>query len=228
MPLLIEATEGRVTTYLEVMMSDGKLILNSKNANYSYDSLHRIFKDLFHEIGLQNYSFKNILILGMGGGSVISLIRDVYKIPTPITAVEKDPVVINLARKYFNIEKFEHLTIVEDDAFDFVQETTDKFDLIISDLFIDAEVPRKFSSLGYLNNIRKISSKSSCVIYNKITEYKNHKEEMKLFSKNFTRCFPNSVSHKIIANNVENTLLCYNTLPLKSEIKTDEEQLINN
>lgn len=68
LPLVIETAEGRVTPYLEVMMTDGKLVLNSQNANYSYDSLHRIFKSLFHKIELQKYSFKNILILGMGGG----------------------------------------------------------------------------------------------------------------------------------------------------------------
>jgi tRNA1(Val) A37 N6-methylase TrmN6 len=87
------------------------MYLNSKNANYSFDGLHIIFNQLFQKIDINKFEFRNILILGMGAGSIISLLRDKYNISCPITAIEKDEVVIELAKKYFNIDKYKSLTI---------------------------------------------------------------------------------------------------------------------
>ena len=78
-PIVIETREGSVTPYLEVMKSNGKYVLNSHNANYSFGGLHILFDAFFKQIDIKKYDIKNVLLLGMGAGSVISLLKQKYK-----------------------------------------------------------------------------------------------------------------------------------------------------
>ena len=214
-PIVIETREGSVTPYLEVMKSNGKYVLNSHNANYSFGGLHILFDAFFKQIDIKKYDIKNVLLLGMGAGSVISLLKQKYKINCAITAIEKDEVVIELAKKYFEIEKYKPLSIVNDDAFEFVKTTYKKYDLIISDIFIDGNVPAIFATPEYVNNLKRISNEKSCIIYNKMTELPIHKKEVAEFQKLFEETFHGAETHKLIAYESENSLLYYNTLPLK-------------
>ena len=214
-PVIIEKRKGTVTPYLEVVKSNGKYVLNSDNANYSYGGLHALFNAFFKRIAIKKYDIKSVLVLGMGAGTVVSLLKQKYKIDCSITAVEKDDVVIELAKKYFEIEKFKALRIVNDDAFEYVKTTHKKFDLIISDLFIDGNVPEQFASPEYITNLKRISNTNSCLIYNKMTENRKHKKEVKAFEKLFSEVFTGAETHKLIANDSENSLLYYNTLLLK-------------
>lgn len=213
-PLMIEARDGRVTPYLEVIQTRGKYVLNSENANYSFDGLHIIFNQLFKKIDINKFEFKNVLILGMGAGSIISLLRDKYNINCPITAIEKDEVVIELAKKYFNIDKYKSLIIKKTDAFDYVINTSIKYDLIISDLFIDNNVPKIFASRAYLKNLKRISSESSCIMYNKMTESAVHKKELQEVLNDFEYIFPGTELYKFDVYHSENRVLYYNSLPV--------------
>lgn len=210
-PLMVEATNGDVTPFLEIIQYKGQYHLNSMNANYSFGSLHAIFDRLFTQIHVGQYQFKNILILGMGGGSIVSLLRNKYNIATPITAVEKDPVVIDLAAKYFDIARYHDLTIVQADAYDFVCTSSDRYDLVIVDLFIDAIVPEIFASHEFLSHLRRVTADASCIIYNKMTEHPAHKHEFAELSEEFGRLFPGSRVMKVVANHSENSLLYCNT-----------------
>ncbi len=208
-PLMLEARKGKVNPYLEVMKYKGKNILNSQTVNYSYGGLHTIFNELFEKIKLQKYTFKNILVLGMGAGSVISLLRDKYKIDCNITAIEKDEVVIELAKKYFNVDRFKSLTIVHEDAYTYTTQTRERYDLIISDLFIDGDVPEIFASKKYLLNLRRIAENNCCIIYNKMTDKPIHKNEFISLFENFEQIFPGAVAHQFVAHGTENSLLYY-------------------
>ncbi len=218
-PLMIEARNGKVTPYLEVMKSRGKYVLNSKNANYSFDGLHLIFNKLFQKININKYEFENILILGMGAGSIISLLRDKYNIDCSITAIEKDEVVIDLAKKYFNIDKYKALTIIKADAFDYVMNTENKYDLIISDLFVDNNVPKIFASRAYLKNLKRISKERSCVMYNKMTESAEHKKELITVFNEFEYIFPSAKVLKFNVYHSENSVLYFNSLPISIKEK---------
>ncbi|MBL7933987.1 MAG: hypothetical protein JNL60_18935 [Bacteroidia bacterium] len=212
-PVIIDIKTGKVTPYLEVVMYRGRYSLNSRNANYSFGGLHEIFESLFRRVKIEQYRFKNILVLGMGAGSVVSILRDDYGIFNPITAVEKDEVVIELAGQYFDIHKNRNLNIVLDDAFHYVANATEKFDLVIVDLFVEGEVPKIFSSVKFLTNLQRIVNSQSCVIYNKMTEDPKHKEELIELSMDFESVFPGSELFTFDVNNSENSILYKNTIP---------------
>ncbi|MBI3518639.1 MAG: hypothetical protein HY062_04680 [Bacteroidetes bacterium] len=220
-PVIVEHCHGKVTDYLEVVQSNGQYVLNSQNANYSFGGVHVIFDKLFKKININQYTFNNVLILGMGAGNIIKLLQEKYHVYCPITAVEKDEVVIDLAKKYFDIGKYKSLNIIHADAFEYACSTTHKYDLIISDLFIEWDVPEIFASNDYLLNLKRISTSNACIIYNKMTELPVHKKELLSLSDHFEKVFPGSEIHTLYVNESQNSILYHNTLPVsqKNQIK---------
>src|SRR5690606_27955279 len=102
---------------VEITWYNGKKHLNTKNANYSYGSLQRILKFGLEHLDLNKIN--SVLLLGLGGGSVVQTLRNDYSYSKPITAVDIDPVIIDIARNEFQLEEDGHLKIVCADALDF-------------------------------------------------------------------------------------------------------------
>lgn len=168
MPHPVEQRKGRLTSFLEVVLDNGKLVLNTANVNYSYGSLHDIFYKTFQKLNIPEREIKNVLILGFGGGSIASLLIDTFHKNCAITGVEADEVVIELAKKHFNIERFKNLDIHKTDAYTFVAGCTQKFDLIAIDIFVEDETPEKFSDNQFLLSISKLLTPTGIVCYNRM------------------------------------------------------------
>ena len=149
---------------LEVSWINGKKHLNSRNANYSYGKLQQVLEFGLDEIGLSNQ--QNILVLGMGGGSVISSLRQKFHYSGKITAVEIDPAIIEIATAEYNIKESNRLTIIEADAERFVANCTEAFDLIIVDLFVDDLVLNFCFEPAFWRNIDKILQVNGNVLFN--------------------------------------------------------------
>jgi spermidine synthase len=213
-PVLIESRSGELSDCLEVRKRKGKYVLDSHTVNYSYGGLHQLFDSLFHITHIKEQSFNSVLLLGMGAGSVVSLLTERYEKICEVTAIENDAIVIELAKKYFAIQRFDTLRIIKEDALKFVGETKNKYDLIIVDLFIDNEVPEMFTTQSFINNLRKIATNNCSVIFNKTTETLIHKKEFDALYKEFEHYFPGSTVIKLVANGMENSFIYYSTLPL--------------
>ncbi|MBU2926910.1 spermidine synthase [Winogradskyella psychrotolerans] len=149
---------------LEITWYNGKKHLNSKNANYSYGSLQRILKYGLEKIELSKIN--SILVLGMGGGSVIQTLRTDFNYNNTIEAVELDPVIIDIAKSEFGIEENQHLKIHCADAFNFVEDNIKVFDLIIIDLYIDLSVPDKFLSTAFWDHVLTSKSSKGTLLFN--------------------------------------------------------------
>ena len=149
---------------LEITWYNGKKHLNSKNANYSYGSLQRILKFGLEKIELSKVN--SILVLGMGGGSVIETLRQDFNYTKKITAVEIDAVIIDIAHTEFGIIEDENLKIHCTDAYDFVKTNDIRFDLIIVDLYIDLAVPNKFLNIEFWEAVLNSKSSKGDIIFN--------------------------------------------------------------
>lgn len=156
--------ESQYNGTLEITWFNGKKHLNSKNANYSYGSLQEILR-----IGLQKTDLlncKKILVLGLGAGSVIETLRKDLNYNNHITALEIDPVIVEIAKKEFKLSETKNLKIICDDALNFMNKNIVKFDLIIIDLFIDTEVPSPFYKTSFWNNVIKANSSKGIILFN--------------------------------------------------------------
>ena len=73
---------------------------------------------------------------------------------------------IEIADKEFGISQGKKLKIVHEDAFLYVSRETQKFDIIIVDLFIDLVVPKKCYSISFWQSLQKMMSNKGSVIFN--------------------------------------------------------------
>jgi len=127
---------------LEITWFNGKKLLNTKNANYSYGSLEKILKIGLDKIDVNQ--FKNVLLLGLGGGNVIKTLQQKKLYKGKITAIEIDPVIVQVAKEEFGIFNTDKVTIHCTDAYQFVLQNKEIFDFIIIDLFLDDTIPLQF------------------------------------------------------------------------------------
>ena len=82
-------------------------------------------------------SVRRVLLLGVGGGAVVHLLRRHVR-PTAIVAVERDAVVLDAARRWFDLAGSD-LELVADDARSWLDANgRERFDLVIDDLFGEA------------------------------------------------------------------------------------------
>jgi len=161
---------------LEITTKNGKKHLNTKNANYSYGALQLILKFGLDKIDLKKVN--SVLLLGLGGGSVIETLRDDFNYQKHITAIDIDPVIIKIAKTEFNIRNTSNLKIVCQDALQFIKQNTQQFDLIIIDLFIDITVPKPFLELSFWEDIIKSKSSNGVILFNGSLE-KEKSEDLK-------------------------------------------------
>ncbi|MDP6979449.1 MAG: fused MFS/spermidine synthase [Myxococcota bacterium] len=89
---------------------------------------------------------KEILILGVAGGSAARVVRAIAK-DAHITGVELSPEVIEAAREHFDLDAL-GLDLVIGDALEFLREDDRRFDLILEDVFVG--VGRSVHKPGWL------------------------------------------------------------------------------
>lgn len=169
--------------YLEIAEEHGTLVLNTENGNYSFGNLHRVFEEVFRCEKIQQADFKKILLLGLGGGSIIQLLRNDFTLAAPITAVEIDPEIVHIASEWFGLHRYPDITIEITDASNYIHTTPEKFDLIVTDLYIDLEVPDSCQSSSFLTQLTQVLSQNGKLIYNKVvTGSKQRKEFTKILT----------------------------------------------
>lgn len=190
-PVIVDRRQSRYHPYLEVSLTRGKLLLNTALANYSYGGLHRVFQIAFDKIGLVGTPVKNVLILGFGAGSVATILRDDLKIDAPITGVEQDYAVIQIAREFFDIDRLHTLNLVADDAMEFIRRNSAQYDLIAIDLYHDVSVPEQFESAEFLEMVRDATMRGGLVLFNKVAATRKLFMEFNALEKKLDEIFGN-------------------------------------
>jgi spermidine synthase len=155
---------------LEVVYVNGRCVLNARNVNYSFGSLHRVFEEAFAKLRLEERRLRDVLLLGCGAGSVVQILRAKYSRDCAITAVEIDPVVIELAREHFLIDRVPELEIVCMDAAEYVAASPGAYDLVVIDLFVDDRVPEQFRTPGFVKRVGKLLRPGGLLVHNVIDD----------------------------------------------------------
>jgi spermidine synthase len=119
---------------------------------------------LFYEPG----QLKRILLLGVGGGAVIHLLRH-YAQPEVIDAIDLNPVHLKIARRYFNV-KPSMANLIEADGINWLQNYTGpRYDMIIDDMYGEENgKPARAIGLNYqwLNTLRKHLNPEGLLVLN--------------------------------------------------------------
>lgn len=161
---LTKRISSKINGTLEVTWINGKKVLDSQNANYSYGALEKVLNYGVSQINIQNTS--EILLLGLGGGSVIKSLYERFNYHGKITAVEVDNTMIHIARNEFDVKESKDLNIINDDALHYVEHCKKHYDLIIIDIFIDQTVPELFYEQKFWRHIPQLLNAEGSIIFN--------------------------------------------------------------
>lgn len=175
---LFPRTEIRVEGHfgpLEVRWENGRKVLNSALGNQSFGALHRVWQKTFKHLELLKSPPKNVLMLGLGGGSVPTILRKELRIPSPITAVELDPQMVELANKHFGLGEFANVKVITGDATIQVHAIRERFDLVLVDLFDDLDLARGVDTGGFLHGLRDRCAAGGTLCFNTVA-YDDHSE----------------------------------------------------
>jgi len=165
-PIKLKTFHSQYSGELFIYRVNGKKILDTTTVNYSFNSLHKVFRKAFAQTELKAQNIKNVLVLGLGGGSIINLLRTNYHIKATITAVEIDPIIVGIAESEFNIHKYDPINIITSDAEEWIKKNSSTFDIICVDLFINAEVPSVFLTPEFANYLLVATNNDGTIYFN--------------------------------------------------------------
>ena len=164
-PVRIARYQG-LSGHLDVCFQYGRKVLNSANANQSYGSLHVVWQRTFQAIGLKKGLPKDILMLGLGGGSAVRILRSDLMCNAPITAVELDPVVERIAHEHFGLGKVPGVRVVIADAFVQLRDIQGPYDLVVVDVFNDHLVPEQLADPACLARLLELTRAGGNLLIN--------------------------------------------------------------
>src|SRR5690606_13668214 len=137
------------------VLSKGRLLLTTDEAIYSWDDLYSNFYETFKHLGDSEIkNWKKVLVLGMGLGSIPFMLAKRFRSKAEFVLVENDDAIIELA-EYYSLPRLENeYEIYADDAYDFMEDCKDKFDLICVDIFVGRTVPEIFQTAEFLQKVK--------------------------------------------------------------------------
>lgn len=175
---------------LEINWLNGKKILDTKNTNYSYGNLGKVLQKGLKAATTDFCSEEtSILILGLGGGDVVKQLRNNFKSLATITAVEIDPVIVEIALKEFDIIPNSKLEIVNNDANVFLKYTKERYNIIIVDLFNDVTIPDFVFQTEFIQLLYHVLHLNGSIIFNTFILSDVHKVRNKKFVENLKLYF---------------------------------------
>ncbi|OGC50856.1 hypothetical protein A2716_02370 [candidate division WWE3 bacterium RIFCSPHIGHO2_01_FULL_40_23] len=136
---------------------------------------------------------RSALILGLGGATIQHFMSEVYP-GIKITSVEIDPVIIEVAKKYFDTEKILNHKVIEADSFEVLSKPDafgirSKFDVIV----VDTHEPPIFSKIptqaGFLKQIFNLCENGGLVVFSFVVSKDNNEVGLaflKMVSEYFT------------------------------------------
>ena len=112
----------------------------------------------------------NVLILGLGGGTVVHLLKKRWP-GARITGVELDPNIVTVARTYFGLDQVEGVKIVVGDAYKLVTKKDSEikkvdYDLIFVDLYLGDNPPDFVFDQKFLTELQSMLKNKGVLMTN--------------------------------------------------------------
>lgn len=108
---------------------------------------------------------KRVLVVGLGGGSAVKRMWRDYP-DMRIDVVEIDPVVIDVAYRYFALPRDPRIRVFEEDGRRFLQRTDETYDVIIMDAYYADALPFHLTTEEFFEEVDARLSPGGVVAYN--------------------------------------------------------------
>lgn len=141
----------------------------------------------------QNQLDPQILILGLGSGTISSLISR-FNPKIRQTVIEIDPIIVQLCQKFFDLNKIAHLKLIIADGYKFLSQKNnlkDKFDVIILDIAQGEKqiIPNQSSNINFIKNLNHRVKDKGLIIFNRDAHTENLQLENQHFVKSISTLF---------------------------------------
>lgn len=156
-----------------------------------------IWKKLANKIISYKLKVNSILILGLGCGTAAQVFSQKF-LQAGIIGIEIDPMVINLGKKYFSLNKIQNLKIICADARKYIK-NKNKFDLIIIDMYLGEKIPPGSQAPEFLKNIKRALNPGGLVVFNRLF-WDKHKKEAQDFVQKTEKIFDKITLQRTVAN----------------------------
>ncbi|MFC1727310.1 spermidine synthase [Patescibacteria group bacterium] len=168
-PKTIYKTTSKISGLIEVNELLWSRTLSVQNMIQSGGLIEAIWKKPIRKIKNQKSKIKDVLILGLGGGTVVHLINR-YWPQALITGIELDPEIIKVGKEYFGLGKMDQLKIIVSDAFSYLEQHhgEKEYDLIVVDLYLGKKFPQEAAGEKFMKTIKRLLVKNGVVIFNRL------------------------------------------------------------
>lgn len=154
--------------------------------------VYNVWRRVLSKVKSEKNTLKRCLILGLAGGSAAKLVRKYWGEEVEIVGVDLDPIMVELGKRYLGLGSL-NVKIAIKDAFDFLKTQNPKsitYDLILVDLYVADEFPKKFESRKFLNCLDRILTSSGVAIFNRLYYGEKRRKAMKflrILEKSFSK-----------------------------------------
>ena len=187
----IESTSSAYNPHLYVSLKQGRYQLSTANAVYSYSDLYSNFTRTFQKLDLDALAIEEVLILGMGLGSIPYMLEKKFEKDYNYTCVEIDEEIVYLANKYVLKTLNSPQQTICADAGIFVEQCQRRYQLICMDIFLDDLIPNQFEHLAFLEKLRDLLAKDGLLLYNRLAVTRADIDKTRIFfEKKFRKVFP--------------------------------------
>lgn len=135
--------------------------------------IRRLWRTALKSFRINKYNPpKNILICGVAGGTIIHLLHALYPKATMV-GVDIDKDMTDVGRKYFGLGEIPSLTLVTQDARDFIRDGIKKrssFDMIIVDVFFGKHLPPFLLDQSFWDSIKNVLHEKGFLLLNYLRE----------------------------------------------------------
>ena len=163
---------------------------------------------------------QRILILGLGGGSLTMAFQRLFP-GAKIDAVEIDPAVVRMARRYFEFKPADDTRVFEEDGRVFVkrmQRRGVKYDLAILDAYDHEYIPEHMLTVEFLREVRSLLADRGVIAGNTFSNSKLYDHESATYFSAFGEFYGLKANNRVILARIGG-------LPSRTEIARNADAL---
>lgn len=172
-PRVVARYSSPINRDIRVLEEKGKYKLLVNGSRQSGEYILNLWQQALCQFGIiPSPEVRSILVLGVGGGTVIHLLHALYP-DASITGVDMDKEMINIGKKYFGLDKVKGLALIVSDAKEFVRDAAAKkkqWDMVVVDLFVGAAIPAFVGEERFIRDLKRIMAPKGILLINYLHE----------------------------------------------------------
>jgi spermidine synthase len=135
------------------------------------------YPDYLHLAFAVNPDAERVLVLGLGGGALPArMLRDYPEVR--VDSVEIDPVVVDVAERFFALPEDERLRVYTEDARRYVQRTGERYDIVVVDCYHADALPFHLTTQEFFEEIDDVLAPGGVVAYNIISAVEGERSDL--------------------------------------------------